>query len=121
VSFDADPESGVAAYYDIAFGLLVPTTPVWEELGGTSVGAPAWAAILASADQLRAAAGHPPLTIGQIHAAVYATAATKKAVADITTGDNGICGQQCSAGPGYDLVTGQGSPRHGIDTYLASR
>jgi hypothetical protein len=120
VSFDANPDSGIAIYYVLVAANL-HTDSGWEEVGGTSVGAPAWAAILASADQLRAAAGRPPLTIGQIHAAVYAKAATEKAIADITTGANGICGPQCSAGPGYDLVTGQGSPERGIDTYLASR
>jgi hypothetical protein len=30
------------------------------------------------------------------------------------------CGPQCQAGPGYDYVTGLGSPRPGIDTALAA-
>jgi subtilase family serine protease len=29
---------------------------------------------------------------------------------DITSGSNGSCGTDCTAGPGYDLVTGLGSP-----------
>jgi subtilase family serine protease len=122
VSFDADPNSGIAMYDDQVVnynGQKLQENEGWEEIGGTSVGAPAWSAILAAADQLRAAAGHPPLTISQIHAAIYASS-TKKPVADITTGTNGLCGVQCSAGPGYDLVTGEGSPRRGIDSYLAS-
>ena len=28
---------------------------------------------------------------------------------DITTGSNGNCGSQCTAGPAYDLVTGIGT------------
>jgi len=29
---------------------------------------------------------------------------------DITSGTNGSCGTDCTAGVGYDLVTGLGSP-----------
>jgi hypothetical protein len=39
---------------------------------------------------------------------------------DITDGTNGDCGAICTAGPGYDFVTGLGSPRTGIDTALAA-
>ena len=40
-------------------------------------------------------------------------------LADITTGpDNGTCGAVCTVTPGYDTVTGRGSPRPGIDTAL---
>lgn len=28
---------------------------------------------------------------------------------DITSGNNGGCGSECNAGPGYDLVTGLGT------------
>lgn len=134
VSFDADPNSGVATY-------LVLTNPIptqspdfcevtqhqlcgvegWAEFGGTSVGAPAWAAILAATGQQRADKGKAPLTADQVHAAVYSKANGVKGLADITSGNNGFCGPVCSAGPGYDLVTGRGSPRPGIDTYLAKQ
>jgi hypothetical protein len=30
---------------------------------------------------------------------------------DITSGSNGTCGTLCTAGPGYDYVTGVGSPQ----------
>ena len=40
-------------------------------------------------------------------------------LADITSGSaNGTCGAVCTATVGYDFVTGQGSPRKGIDTAL---
>jgi hypothetical protein len=38
----------------------------------------------------------------------------------VTTGSNGTCGSICTARPGYDFVTGLGSPRPGIDTALAA-
>lgn len=121
VSFDADPNSGLAIFFYLGIstaGVQYPISESWSETGGTSVGPPAWAAILASTDQLRAAAGKPSLTIAGLHAALYA-ASKAKPVADITTGVNGLCDVTCQAGPGYDLVTGEGSPRSGIDSYLA--
>ena len=30
---------------------------------------------------------------------------------DIVSGSNGTCGALCTAGPGYDFVTGLGSPQ----------
>ncbi len=53
VAFDANPYTGVSVY------TTAPSTGqgTWETVGGTSLGAPAWAAIVAIADQGRAAAG----------------------------------------------------------------
>ncbi len=53
VSFDANPNTGVDVF---------ATTPshhqsTWQVIGGTSLGSPAWAAIIAIADQGRALAG----------------------------------------------------------------
>jgi subtilase family serine protease len=119
VSFDGDPNSGIANYYAsivIYAGHRYDFGEGWQEVGGTSAGAPAWGAILTVADQQRAAAGRLPLTTAQIHAALYAKAT--KPLADITVGSNGTCGPICSAGAGYDLVTGEGSPRPGLDQFL---
>lgn len=74
----------------------------WFTLGGTSVGAPDWAGILAAG----AAAGTTAL---QGAAAIYAGGYSAN-LRDITSGSNGSCGTDCTAGPGYDLVTGLGSP-----------
>lgn len=118
VSFDADPDTGVAVY-------LTPPgsdSGSWYQVGGTSVGAPVWSGILADADQLRAAGGAGPLSEDGDAAlrAIYGLAGTS-ALADITAGaSNGACPQGCAAGPGYDTVTGLGSPRRGIDTALAA-
>lgn len=111
VSFDADSATGVAAYDSSDGG--------WLELGGTSVGAPAWAAILAVADQLRAAHGRARLTSAK-NEAQQALYHLSVGLFDVTSGSNGSCGAVCTAGPGYDFVTGLGSPRHGIDTALAA-
>lgn len=60
VAFDADPNTGVWIY-------VIPPDSTsgqgsWEVVGGTSVGAPAWAGILAIVNQGRALAGLPSLT-----------------------------------------------------------
>jgi hypothetical protein len=115
VSFDADPETGVA---------VLDTTPVngqsgWFQVGGTSLGAPAWAAIVASTDQLRVAAGKSKLTAADSSAlkAIYSSASK---LGDVTEGSNGVCPSICTAGKGYDFVTGEGSPRAGVDATLAA-
>jgi hypothetical protein len=116
ISFDADPATGVAVYDSAG----VQGQSGWFQVGGTSLGAPAWAAILASADQLRAAAGRSRLAAADASAqkAVYAATA---ALGDITAGPaNGACPVRCSAGDGYDFVTGLGSPRSGLDRLLAA-
>ena len=57
VSFDGDPDTGVNVY---------ETSPVtgqgsWEVVGGTSLGTPAWAGIIAIVDQGRALEGQGSL------------------------------------------------------------
>jgi subtilase family serine protease len=73
----------------------------WFSVGGTSVGAPNWAGILAAG-----AVGAGAL---QGDAAIYGGGYASN-LRDITSGTNGACGLDCTAGPGYDLVTGLGSP-----------
>jgi hypothetical protein len=94
-------------------------------MGGTSAGAPQWAGILAATNSLRRAVGKPVLSAvtstgaTPLHTAVYSAGLrTGGALADITTGTNGTCGAVCTAGTGYDTVTGVGSPRRGIDVAL---
>jgi len=52
------------------------------------------------------------------HTDVYALGSTS--LRDITSGSNGRCGAECTAGPGYDTVTGLGSPIAGVDAALAA-
>jgi subtilase family serine protease len=80
--------------------------------GGTSVAAPLWAGLIALADQ---EAGHP---LGLVNPAIYQIARSPhyhQAFHDVTTGNNSvvlngdtITGYQ--AGPGWDPVTGWGTP-----------
>jgi fibronectin type 3 domain-containing protein len=77
----------------------------WVSIGGTSAGAPQWAALVAIADQGRALAGESTLNgASQTLAAIYAAPAAD--FHDITSGST----QFQSAGTGYDLATGLGSP-----------
>jgi subtilase family serine protease len=115
VSFDADPDTGVAVYDSVPY----EGYKGWFEVGGTSVGAPSWSAILASADQLRAAAGKPRL-VAAGDGAADAIYSLTTGLARITSGPpNGLC-PDCQPGPGYDFITGLGSPRTGIDQALAT-
>lgn len=117
VSFDADPQTGVAVYESVdIFG-----QSGWWQVGGTSLGAPVWASILADADQLRVEAGKAPLSAAGFDAQRAVYGLPPGVVADVTAGPpNGFCPTDCSAAPGYDEVTGLGSPRQGVDTALAA-
>jgi hypothetical protein len=102
VAFDADPNTGVAVYD--SYNNTDNSGP-WVEIGGTSLGAPAWAGLIAIANQGRVIGGAAPLDgPGQTLPALYAIPSTD--FNDITTGDNGVF----HAGPGYDEATGLGSP-----------
>jgi len=118
VSYDADPNTGVAVYDSVPYA----GQSGWWVVGGTSLGAPSWSAILADADQLRAGAGKAPLTASgdAVQRDVYSMPAS--ALAAVTSGpDNGICPVGCAPITGYDTITGLGSPRAGIDAALANQ
>jgi subtilase family serine protease len=82
--------------------------------GGTSFAAPRWAGFLALVNQQSVANGHGP--VGFINPAIYSLGAStsfSSAFHDITSGSNpptSGSGAGFSAVPGYDLVTGWGSP-----------
>ncbi|HLH52193.1 MAG TPA: hypothetical protein VKY92_01055, partial [Verrucomicrobiae bacterium] len=103
VSYDADPNTGFYVYCSTY------SPPGWYQVGGTSAGAPQWAALIALANQGRASGlnGNPD---------IYNAAATATAGAinpanfiDISSGSNGSDSDDISV-VGYDLVTGLGSP-----------
>ena len=121
VAYDGDPATGFAVYSSTPYERQTG----WFQMGGTSAGAPQWAGILATANQLRKAVGKPVLSAVNasgatpLHTLLYgAGLRSTGALADITTGTNGTCGTVCTAGPGYDTVTGLGSPRRGLDVAL---
>lgn len=95
ISADADPNTGVS---------VVQGGQGWQ-VGGTSLSAPLWAGMTAVLD------GNLTHPIGeaQLHSALYLfgnPANINTNFHDILSGSNG----QYSAGPGYDKVTGIGSP-----------
>ena len=90
VSYDADPASGFPIYDGTK----------WYEVGGTSAGAPQWAAIQS-------------LGLTTKLANLYkdkSSNSTKSFFRDITSGSNGACTYYCDARTHYDYVTGLGSP-----------
>ncbi len=101
VAYDADPNTGFPVYDSYTYGTSAP----WEQVGGTSDAAPQWAGLIAVADQGRALAGLGSLDgPSQTLPDLYALPSTD--FHDITTGSN----NEYSAQPGYDLVTGLGTP-----------
>jgi kumamolisin len=96
ISAVADPFTGVKIVLggDVVIG------------GGTSQSAPIWAGLTAIMDQYLLANGGG--LIGEINPLLYriATGAPRPAFRDITLGANAVD----LAGPGYDLVTGLGTP-----------
>jgi hypothetical protein len=118
VSYDADPNTGVAVYDSVPYA----GQSGWWVVGGTSLGAPSWSAILADADQLRAGAGKAPLTASGDAAQRDVYSLPASALAAVTSGpDNGSCPVGCAPAAGYDTITGLGSPRAGIDAALANQ
>jgi subtilase family serine protease len=104
VAFDADPNTGVAVYDSYDNGASTP----WEQVGGTSLAAPSWAGLIAIADEGLAQNGEPTLdgatqTLPDLYNLFQKEPSDFH---DITSGSNGAY----SAGPGYDEVTGLGSP-----------
>jgi subtilase family serine protease len=77
----------------------------WQAVGGTSAGAPQWGALVAVANQGRALQGLGTLDgTSQTLPMLYSLPSSD--FHDITDGANA----RYSAGPGYDMVTGRGSP-----------
>jgi kumamolisin len=107
VSFLANPSTGVEIYY----------RGNWQTAGGTSLGAPAWAAIWAL---LRQDASQHGKTLGAAPALLYKVGNSSQyttAFTDITSGSNGAY----TATTGWDAVTGWGTPQvSGLATALRS-
>jgi hypothetical protein len=104
VAYDADPNSGFPVYDSYNNRAATP----WDQWGGTSDAAPQWAALIAIADQGRALAGQGSLDgATQTLPLLYAMSASD--FHDVTGGTSDGT-PRYSAGPGYDLVTGLGTP-----------
>jgi Subtilase family len=101
VGYDADPNTGFSVYdsYGGAGG--------WGQYGGTSAGAPQWAALVAITNEGRSS----PLSSSGTLNGLYSLLSSNNTINtiylhDVITGSSGTY----SAAPGYDLVTGVGSP-----------
>ena len=104
VAYDGNPGTGIPSYSSWACsGCLTG----WGQWGATSIGTPQWAALFAIANAERHAAGKAKLTQPQFD--LYPAA--EGDYHDIVSGSNGTCGMLCTAVPGYDFVTGLGSPQ----------
>jgi subtilase family serine protease len=105
VAYDANSATGFAVYdsYQTATG-----AGSWIDIAGTSAGAPQWAALIAIANQGRVLANEGTLDgPSQTLPAIYQMPITN--FHDIVSGSS-TGNPNYSAAPGYDLVTGRGSP-----------
>ncbi len=88
-----------------------------NDFGGTSFAAPMWAGFVALLNEQLANSAKPP--IGFLNPSIYKdnvkAASYAKGFHDITSGVSG----SYSAIPGFDLVTGWGSPKAGLITELS--
>lgn len=104
VAYDSDPNTGFPVYDSYNNSVSAP----WSQFGGTSDAAPQWAALIAIADQGRIAAGLGTLD-GRNDTLPKLYSLPASDFHDITSGSS-LGSPNYSAGPGYDLVTGRGSP-----------
>jgi hypothetical protein len=122
VAYNADPNTGFAVL-DNWFAEINGLSDPWQEVGGTSAGSPQWAAYIAIVDQLRAQRGLPSLDgykdlLPALYDKVYGTSPYSL---ETNLGRTNLYAQDFhqvllgansyfSAGPGYNLVTGIGTP-----------
>jgi hypothetical protein len=102
VAFDGDPNTGVEVYQTSSYTGLGS----WQIVGGTSLGTPAWAAIIAIADQGRALQGQGSLDgASQTLPTLYALPASDfHSVASYRPGRAAVMGLGSPNGPG--LIVG---------------
>ncbi|RPD60145.1 subtilisin-like protein [Lentinus tigrinus ALCF2SS1-7] len=99
------------AYPDVAangWPLVIAESGQFVKSGGTSASAPIFAAVITAVNDARIAAGKSP--VGWINPALYSSDFAK-AYNDVTNGTNPGCSTQgFNAAPGWDPVTGLGTP-----------
>lgn len=106
VSFDASPDTGVSIYTFSSGDTNFAATGAWAVVGGTSAGAPAWAAYNALYNQYSLSLGGTAMD--RAGPTLYAAAkchGTPAPFHDVTTGNN----LRYNAGSGFDLASGWGS------------
>jgi hypothetical protein len=120
VSAQADEFTGAVTIYSREYASARHHRSGWSTVGGTSSAAPIWASSLAliDASPACAAAGESARGVGFAAPLLYEIASDPARDAasftDVRTGDNDLYGlddgRVFTAGPGYDLTTGLGSP-----------
>lgn len=109
VSYNANPGTGYAIYDSVGISGVTG----WFQVGGTSAGTPQWAALIAIANSSRAA--ERKANLSSTNTILYSLGKTAMGTDfhPVTQGANGNCGQICDALPGYDYITGLGTPQVG--------
>ncbi|HEV3212045.1 MAG TPA: IPT/TIG domain-containing protein [Acidimicrobiales bacterium] len=110
----------VASFADELRGIGVYWYGGWNSFGGTSWGAPTWAALLAVVNASPTCQSSPTTArgVGFVAPLLYEVAAVPRSYAngfnDVKVGDNdifGVTGGLYRARPGYDLASGLGTPQ----------
>jgi subtilase family serine protease len=101
VAMAANPNIGIVVYDSFGYN----GQSGFFSVGGTSASAPMFAGVVALSKQLAK-------NIRIVNRELYQLARMRYRADfhDITIGNNGNCGAECQAQPGYDFVTGLGSP-----------
>ncbi len=125
VAYDADPNTGFAVYDSVDYN----SASGWQVVGGTSAGAPQWAALISIADEGRTAISKGTLdgatetlpVLYSLYSAPDTTGYSSYTLNfnDITTGGDssfrwrfgGFGVPANSATTGYDTITGLGTPK----------
>ncbi len=102
LSVMGDPNTGFIQYYTDS----TQSCQGWCSIGGTSIGAPLVSALVATAAQTCNTS-----RLGFLNPTLYSVARSGNGFVDVTTGNNDLFGiGEYSAGVGYDLASGLGSP-----------
>lgn len=99
----------------LGIGFAVVVSGGVESIGGTSAAAPTFAAVISTLNAQQQLRGRPPL--GFLNPWLYQTwAKAGNAFYDVTQGNNadGCCVHGFKCAPGYDAVTGLGTPNYPV-------
>jgi subtilase family serine protease len=110
VSAAADPDTGYLIYWNGSGGVSGPAR--WQGIGGTSAAAPVWASAVALINASNSCGG---ALVGFANPALYKAAANDygQGFNDVKLGNNdftGTNGGKYTAGTGFDLASGLGTP-----------
>jgi len=108
LSVIGDPNTGFVEYFTgTSSGVCHHScSGGWDTIGGTSIGSQLIGALLAVSAQSCGVS-----RLGFVNPTLYAMASQGVGFTDVTTGNNDLYGEGVySAGPGYDMASGLGSP-----------